>query len=145
MRLSVGPGIGEVSGSDHAFELRQPVADNALHNRERLGVRVYKVVHGGERGAHGADHLVRVGGQLGDGAAVIALEQTAGRGRSGRSWAQVPVRGLALSVALLAALVTGTRTVSSTLSPVARPVEEGEPKRRGMEDTSSVVAPCSAA
>jgi len=39
-------------------------------------------------------------GSLGDGAAVIALTQTAGRGRSGRTWAQVPGKGLALSVAL---------------------------------------------
>ena len=39
-------------------------------------------------------------GSLGDGAAVIALAQTAGRGRSGRTWAQVPGKGLALSVAL---------------------------------------------
>ena len=38
--------------------------------------------------------------ELGDGAAVIALEQTRGRGRAGRSWQQVPGRGLALSVAL---------------------------------------------
>lgn len=37
---------------------------------------------------------------LGDGAAVVALAQTQGRGRDGRSWAQVPGRGLALSVAL---------------------------------------------
>ena len=37
---------------------------------------------------------------LGDGTAVIALEQTAGRGRAGRSWAHVPGKGLALSVAL---------------------------------------------
>lgn len=37
---------------------------------------------------------------LGDGAAVIALEQTSGRGRAGRAWAQVPGRGLALSVVL---------------------------------------------
>jgi BirA family biotin operon repressor/biotin-[acetyl-CoA-carboxylase] ligase len=36
----------------------------------------------------------------GDGAAVVALEQTAGRGRAGRAWTQVPGRGLALSVAL---------------------------------------------
>jgi BirA family biotin operon repressor/biotin-[acetyl-CoA-carboxylase] ligase len=36
----------------------------------------------------------------GDGAAVLALEQTRGRGRAGRSWAQAPGRGLALSVAL---------------------------------------------
>ncbi len=39
-------------------------------------------------------------GSLGDGAAVIALTQTAGRGREGRTWSQVPGRGLALSVAL---------------------------------------------
>ena len=39
-------------------------------------------------------------GSLGDGAAVLALEQTAGRGRAGRTWTQVPGRGLALSVAL---------------------------------------------
>ena len=38
--------------------------------------------------------------ELGDGAAVIALEQTRGRGRAGRSWQQVPGKGLALSVAL---------------------------------------------
>ena len=37
---------------------------------------------------------------LGDGAAVIALEQTRGRGRDGRRWEQVPGLGLALSVAL---------------------------------------------
>lgn len=37
---------------------------------------------------------------LGDGAAVVALAQTRGRGRNGRAWAQVPGRGLALSVAL---------------------------------------------
>lgn len=37
---------------------------------------------------------------LGDGAAVVALAQTRGRGRDGRTWAQVPGRGLALSVAL---------------------------------------------
>ena len=37
---------------------------------------------------------------LGDGAAVLALEQTRGRGRAGRSWLQVPGKGLALSVAL---------------------------------------------
>lgn len=39
-------------------------------------------------------------GVLGDGAAVLALEQTAGRGRAGRSWSQVPGRGLAYSFAL---------------------------------------------
>jgi BirA family biotin operon repressor/biotin-[acetyl-CoA-carboxylase] ligase len=33
-------------------------------------------------------------------AAVLALAQTGGRGRAGRAWAQVPGRGLALSVAL---------------------------------------------
>jgi hypothetical protein len=38
--------------------------------------------------------------ELGDGVAVIALEQTRGRGRAGRSWQQVPGKGLALSVAL---------------------------------------------
>lgn len=37
---------------------------------------------------------------LGDGTAVIAEEQTAGRGRAGRSWAHAPGKGLALSVAL---------------------------------------------
>ncbi len=37
---------------------------------------------------------------LGDGAAVLALEQTGGRGRAGRAWTHVPGRGLALSVAL---------------------------------------------
>lgn len=37
---------------------------------------------------------------LGDGAAVIALAQTAGRGRAGRSWSHAPGKGLALSVAL---------------------------------------------
>jgi len=37
---------------------------------------------------------------LGDGAAVVALEQTRGRGRAGRTWVQAPGRGLALSVAL---------------------------------------------
>ena len=37
---------------------------------------------------------------LGDGAVVVALEQTRGRGRAGRTWTQVPGRGLALSVAL---------------------------------------------
>ncbi len=37
---------------------------------------------------------------LGDGAVVVALEQTRGRGRAGRAWTQVPGRGLALSVAL---------------------------------------------
>jgi BirA family biotin operon repressor/biotin-[acetyl-CoA-carboxylase] ligase len=39
-------------------------------------------------------------GAAGDGAAVVALAQTGGRGRAGRAWAQVPGRGLALSVAL---------------------------------------------
>ena len=38
--------------------------------------------------------------EMGDGAAVIALAQTRGRGRAGRSWEQVPGKGLALSVAL---------------------------------------------
>jgi BirA family biotin operon repressor/biotin-[acetyl-CoA-carboxylase] ligase len=38
--------------------------------------------------------------ELGDGAAVTALAQTRGRGRAGRSWQQVPGKGLALSVAL---------------------------------------------
>ena len=38
--------------------------------------------------------------ELGDGAAVIALAQTRGRGRAGRRWEQVPGKGLALSVAL---------------------------------------------
>ena len=38
--------------------------------------------------------------ELGDGACVVALEQTEGRGRSGRTWRQVPGKGLALSVAL---------------------------------------------
>lgn len=37
---------------------------------------------------------------LGDGAAVLALEQTGGRGREGRRWEHAPGRGLALSVAL---------------------------------------------
>lgn len=37
----------------------------------------------------------------GHGATVIALAQTNGRGREGRSWSQVEGRGLALSVALL--------------------------------------------
>lgn len=37
---------------------------------------------------------------LGDGAAVIALEQTDGRGRAGRSWSHASGKGLALSVAL---------------------------------------------
>jgi len=37
---------------------------------------------------------------LGDGAAVVALEQTRGRGREGRRWELAPGRGLALSVAL---------------------------------------------
>lgn len=37
---------------------------------------------------------------LGDGAAVVAMVQTRGRGRDGRAWAQVPGRGLALSVVL---------------------------------------------
>lgn len=37
---------------------------------------------------------------LGDGVAVVALEQTRGRGRAGRNWQQVPGAGLALSVAL---------------------------------------------
>ena len=37
---------------------------------------------------------------LGDGAAVLALEQTRGRGRAGRRWETAPGRGLALSVAL---------------------------------------------
>jgi len=38
--------------------------------------------------------------ELGDGAAVVALAQTRGRGRAGRSWQHVPGKGLALSVAL---------------------------------------------
>jgi len=38
--------------------------------------------------------------ELGDGAAVIALTQTRGRGRAGRRWEQAPGKGLALSVAL---------------------------------------------
>jgi len=38
--------------------------------------------------------------ELGDGAAVIALAQTRGRGRAGRRWLQAPGKGLALSVAL---------------------------------------------
>lgn len=38
--------------------------------------------------------------ELGDGAAVLALEQTRGRGRAGRRWEQAPGKGLALSVAL---------------------------------------------
>lgn len=37
---------------------------------------------------------------LGDGAAVLALEQTSGRGREGRRWEHAPGQGLALSVAL---------------------------------------------
>jgi BirA family biotin operon repressor/biotin-[acetyl-CoA-carboxylase] ligase len=37
---------------------------------------------------------------LGDGAAVVALSQTHGRGRAGRTWSQVPGQGLAISVAL---------------------------------------------
>ncbi len=37
---------------------------------------------------------------LGDGVAVVADVQTAGRGRSGRAWAHAPGKGLALSVAL---------------------------------------------
>ena len=37
--------------------------------------------------------------ELGDGAAVLALEQTRGRGRAGRRWALAPGKGLALSVA----------------------------------------------
>src|SRR5262245_42187689 len=39
-------------------------------------------------------------GTLGDGVAVIAFEQSRGRGRAGRGWHQVPGKGLALSVAL---------------------------------------------
>ena len=39
-------------------------------------------------------------GELGDGAAVLALAQTRGRGRAGRRWQQAPGKGLALSVAL---------------------------------------------
>ena len=39
-------------------------------------------------------------GTLGDGAVVLALEQTQGRGRSGRRWEHAPGRGLAMSVAL---------------------------------------------
>ena len=39
-------------------------------------------------------------GSLGDGATVIALEQTNGRGREGRRWESAPGLGLALSVAL---------------------------------------------
>jgi len=38
--------------------------------------------------------------ELGDGAAVVALAQTRGRGRAGRGWVHVPGKGLALSVAL---------------------------------------------
>ena len=38
--------------------------------------------------------------ERGDGAAVIALVQTRGRGRAGRRWEQAPGKGLALSVAL---------------------------------------------
>jgi BirA family biotin operon repressor/biotin-[acetyl-CoA-carboxylase] ligase len=38
--------------------------------------------------------------ERGDGAAVIALAQTRGRGRDGRRWTQAPGKGLALSVAL---------------------------------------------
>ena len=37
---------------------------------------------------------------LGDGLVVVADTQTAGRGRSGRTWAHAPGKGLALSVAL---------------------------------------------
>jgi BirA family biotin operon repressor/biotin-[acetyl-CoA-carboxylase] ligase len=37
---------------------------------------------------------------LGDGVAVVADAQSAGRGRSGRAWAHAPGKGLALSVAL---------------------------------------------
>jgi len=37
---------------------------------------------------------------LGDDVAVVALEQTRGRGRDGRGWSQAPGRGLALSLAL---------------------------------------------
>ena len=39
-------------------------------------------------------------GTLGDGAAVLALEQTGGRGREGRRWEHAPGLGLALSVGL---------------------------------------------
>jgi BirA family biotin operon repressor/biotin-[acetyl-CoA-carboxylase] ligase len=39
-------------------------------------------------------------GSLGDGASVIALEQSRGRGREGRRWESAPGLGLALSVAL---------------------------------------------
>lgn len=39
-------------------------------------------------------------GERDDGVTVVALEQTAGRGRAGRRWEQAPGRGLALSVAL---------------------------------------------
>jgi len=39
-------------------------------------------------------------GAMGDGVAVIAFEQSRGRGRAGRGWHQVPGKGLALSVAM---------------------------------------------
>ena len=39
-------------------------------------------------------------GERDDGVTVVAMEQTAGRGREGRRWEQSPGRGLALSVAL---------------------------------------------
>ena len=39
-------------------------------------------------------------GMVRGGAAVLAREQTRGRGRAGRRWEQVPGKGLALSVAL---------------------------------------------
>ena len=39
-------------------------------------------------------------GTLGDGATVVALAQTAGRGRAGRSWQHTAGKGLALSLAL---------------------------------------------
>jgi BirA family transcriptional regulator, biotin operon repressor / biotin---[acetyl-CoA-carboxylase] ligase len=53
-----------------------------------------------ERTASTNDDAWEAFATLGDGVAVLALEQTGGRGREGRRWSQAPGRGLALSVAL---------------------------------------------
>jgi BirA family biotin operon repressor/biotin-[acetyl-CoA-carboxylase] ligase len=103
-RQSTGKAVedGRAGLSYAAVVRRLPLDQQSLNDGLTAPWRRIEIVT--ETGSTNADLLARAAaGQDIDGAVLIAEHQTAGRGRSGRSWATVPYSAITMSVGLNAA------------------------------------------